>query len=225
MTVQLRTQRRLSGAVAAVMLASLTVTPANTASKEPTEPSSAMKPAPGAKFGLTRALLEQLRAGGFNIFFRHALTPNYSDPDDTTLDNCGTQRNLSKEGIDQSKALGEAFRTLEIPIGTVRSSPFCRSMDTAWHAFGRVEKDRTLRLSGNEPEKDPSEGKVWRNVRNVAKIPPMPMTNAIFMAHGTVGQIFGAGYMEEGEAVIIEPDGKGGWTLIARVKAEDWKEP
>jgi hypothetical protein len=27
----------------------------------------------------------------------------------------------------------------------------------------------------------------------------------------------------EGEAVIIEPDGKGGWRLLARVAADEWK--
>jgi len=174
------------------------------------------------------ALMAELRAGGYLIFFRHAKTPNYKDPserdpsEDTLPGNCSNQRNLSVEGIEQSRALGETFRDLEIPLGIIRTSPYCRCMDTAWHAFGRFERDRNLRLHGTEPENDPREAKIWRNIRNLAKLPPLPATNSIFISHGTVGEVFGAGYLDEGEAVIVKPDGKGGWSLIARVKSDQW---
>lgn len=172
-------------------------------------------------------LMVKLKAGGYLIFFRHAKTPNYKDPregdpDEPLPGNCSNQRNLSAEGIEQSKALGEAFRDLAIPYGIVRASPFCRCMDTAWHAFGRFERDRTILLHGTEPDKDPPEAKIWRNIRNLAKLPPLPGTNSIFVSHGTVGEVFGAGYLDEGEAVIVKPDGKSGWSLVARVKSDQW---
>lgn len=173
-------------------------------------------------------LMAQLRAGGHLIFFRHARTPNYKDPserdpsEDTQPGNCSNQRNLSDEGIEQSRVLGEIFRDLEIPLGIIRASPYCRCMDTAWIAFGRFERDRTLRLHGTEPENDPPEAKIWRDIRNLAKLPPLPGTNSAFVSHGTVGEVFGAGYLDEGEAVIVKPDGKGGWRLIARVKSDAW---
>ncbi|NJM92427.1 MAG: hypothetical protein HC861_07205 [Rhodospirillaceae bacterium] len=175
-------------------------------------------------------LLAKLKAGGYLIYFRHAKTPNYKDPhegdpDDPQPGNCSNQRNLSVEGIEQSRALGQAFRDLEIPYGIVRASPYCRCMDTAWHAFGRFERDRTLLLHGTEPDKDPPEGKIWRDIRNLAKLPPLPGTNSMFVSHGTVGEVFGAGYLDEGEAVIVKPDGKGGWSLIARVKSDQWPAP
>lgn len=178
---------------------------------------------------MSAELLAQLRQGGFNIFFRHALTPNYKDaigrdPDDPRPGDCSYQRNLSEDGIAQSRALGEAFRELGIPIGVVRASPMCRCMDTAWYAFGRYERDRNILLHGTEPKNDPPEGKVWRNVESIARIPPMPMTNSIFVSHGTVSEVFGDTYLEEGEAVVIRPDGKGGWSLVARVTADAWKE-
>jgi hypothetical protein len=182
-----------------------------------------MKSAPPSK-----ELLAELRQGGFLIFFRHSLTPNYKDAidrdqDDPRPGDCSYQRNLSAEGIDQSRALGVAFRELEIPIGIVRASPMCRTMDSAWYAFGRYERDRNILLHGTEPERDPPEGKVWKNVQNIAKIPPLPMTNSIFMSHGTIGEVFGAGYLDEGEAVIVKPDGKGAWSLIGRVKSDQWR--
>jgi hypothetical protein len=51
----------------------------------------------------------------------------------------------------------------------------------------------------------------------------LPQTNAVFINHSRTGEIFGADVLEEGEAVIIAPDGKGGWTLLARVTADEWK--
>ena len=168
-------------------------------------------------------LLGELRKGGYLLFFRHGLTPNYADPDDTTLDNCATQRNLSKEGIAQSTAMGEAFRELEIPLGIVRASPYCRCMDTAWLAFGRFERDMNIRLTGENPETHPNEAKRWKHMRNIAKILPLPGTNSIFVSHGTAGEVFGAGYLKEGEAVIVKPDGAGGWKLIGRVKSDQWR--
>lgn len=175
-------------------------------------------------------LLTKLRQGGYLIFFRHAKTPNYKDPierdpDDPQPGNCSGQRNLSDEGIAQSRALGQAFRDLEIPYGIVRSSPYCRCMDTAWYAFGRYERDRGLLLHGTEPEQDPPEGIIWRDIRNLAKLAPLPGTNSLYISHGTVGEVFGAGYLDEGEAVIVKPDGKGGWTLVTRVKSDQWPKP
>ena len=185
---------------------------------------------PKVPLGIDTALMSKLRQGGLLIFFRHGLTPNYKDaldrdPDDPLPGNCSHQRNLSADGIDQSRAIGEAFRDLEIPLGIVRASPMCRSYDTAWYAFGRFERDRNMLLHGTNPEKDPPEAKIWKNIRNIARIPPLPMTNSVFVSHGTVGEVFGAGYLEEGEAVIVEPDGKGAWRLLARVKSDQWKAP
>lgn len=172
-------------------------------------------------------LMAKLRQGGYLIFFRHAKTPNYKDPiggdpDEPQPGNCSGQRNLSDEGIAQSRALGQTFRDLEIPYGIVRASPFCRCMDTAWYAFGRYERDRGLLLHGTEPDKDPPEGVIWRDIRNLAKLAPLPGTNSLFISHGTIGEVFGAGYLDEGEAVIVQPDGKGGWKLVTRVKSDQW---
>lgn len=170
------------------------------------------------------ALLADLKKGGYLIFFRHGLTPTYADQGgDPSLDTCSAQRNLSKEGIEQSKATGEAFRELDIPVGIVRASPYCRCTDTAWHAFGRFERDMHLRLTGKNPAVDEDAAKRFRNMRNMGKIMPLPGTNSIFISHGDAGEVFGAGYLNEGEAVVVKPDGKG-WALIGRVKPDQWRE-
>jgi hypothetical protein len=191
-------------------------------------PIQAQTALPEVQQGLTPEILAKLREGGLNIFFRHGLTLRQKDPQERDIDtpepgNCSLQRNLSDEGVDQMRTVGAAFDTLEIPVGTVRSSLYCRCVDSAWHAFGRFERDRNLMLNGDTPEGDPSQLRPWNHIRSLGKVQPLPHTNAVFISHSRTGEIFGTDVLEEGEAVIIEPDGKGGWKLLARVTAEEWK--
>ena len=90
------------------------------------------------------------------------------------------------------------------------------------NAFGRFERDDNLRLTGSSPESNAREARQWRYLRMLAKVVPLAGTNAVFVSHGTVGDAFGGGYLDEGEAAVIEPDGYGGWKLIARLKSNMW---
>ena len=180
--------------------------------------------------GLTPALLTKLRAGGLNIFFRHGATLHEKDPVESEIDdplpgNCALQRNLSREGVEQMRTVGAAFDDLEIPVSVVRASPLCRCTDSAWHAFGRAERDRNLQLNGDTPEGSPSQARPWNYIRALGKVTPLPMTNAVFVSHSRIGEIFGSDVLMEGEAIIIEPDGKGGWSALARIEAETWVMP
>jgi len=89
---------------------------------------------------LPEALLGALRQGGCLILLRHAVTESgVGDPPGFRLEVCATQRNLSAEGRLQAERLGAALRAAAVPIGPVRSSRWCRCLDTARLAFGRVE--------------------------------------------------------------------------------------
>ncbi|MCE2946866.1 MAG: histidine phosphatase family protein [bacterium] len=80
-----------------------------------------------------------LRGGGVVVLLRHARTvPGVGDPPGFRLDDCSTQRNLSDAGREQARRLGEAFRAAGVPLGEVLSSRWCRCIDTANEAFGRV---------------------------------------------------------------------------------------
>jgi phosphohistidine phosphatase SixA len=178
--------------------------------------------------GLTPEIKAKLRSGGLNIFFRHGATLHEKDPVDSDSDdpqqaNCSLQRNLSRDGVVQMQSVGDAFDSLEIPVGSVRASPLCRCYDSAWHAFGRAERDRNLQLNGDTPEGDASQARPWKHIRDLGKVPPPPLTNAVFISHSRIGEIFGSDVLMEGEAVIIEPDGKGGWKLLARVTSDEWR--
>tara|TARA_B100000787_G_scaffold164832_1_gene147994 strand:- start:1348 stop:1908 length:561 start_codon:yes stop_codon:yes gene_type:complete len=76
-----------------------------------------------------------LNEGGKLIFIRHAYAPGGGDPDNFQISNCATQRNLNKEGIEQSKKIGKLFTKHNIKMSKVLSSEWCRCKQTAEHAF------------------------------------------------------------------------------------------
>jgi hypothetical protein len=80
----------------------------------------------------------RLREGGNVVLMRHARTePGVGDPPDFRLGECATQRNLSAEGREQARRIGEAFQREAIRLDEVRNSAWCRCVDTAQLAFGR----------------------------------------------------------------------------------------
>lgn len=80
-----------------------------------------------------------LRAGGAVITFRHALAPGTFDPPGFRLGDCSTQRNLGDEGRAQARRIGQWFAERALRPARVRSSPWCRCLDTAQLAFGQAE--------------------------------------------------------------------------------------
>lgn len=87
------------------------------------------------------AVWDMLRQGGFVLLIRHAATdPGVGDPPGFRLDECKTQRNLSDAGRSEARRLGEAFRSRRVPVSEVRSSQWCRCLDTARLAFGTANR-------------------------------------------------------------------------------------
>jgi hypothetical protein len=62
-------------------------------------------------------------------------------------------------------------------------------------------------------------------LKKLAATPPPAGTNVILVTHKpNILDAFGKDWfnVREGEASIFKPDGKGGFTLVARVQATDW---
>ena len=87
------------------------------------------------KADLNKKLINQLEEGGKLIFIRHAYAPGSGDPDNFNLNDCSTQRNLSKEGQRQANYIGEFFKKNKVKIDKVLSSEWCRCKETAKIAF------------------------------------------------------------------------------------------
>jgi hypothetical protein len=89
--------------------------------------------APGE--AVEQALRRGLAAGGV-LMFRHALAPGTFDPPGFKLGDCATQRNLNDEGRRQARQIGAWFAARQLRPTRVRSSPWCRCLETARLAFG-----------------------------------------------------------------------------------------
>ena len=91
------------------------------------------------KADLNQELSLELKKGGKIIFIRHAYAPGGGDPENFDINNCDTQRNLSDEGRDQAKEIGNFFKENDVPIFKVFSSEWCRCKETAELAFTNFE--------------------------------------------------------------------------------------
>lgn len=102
-------------------------------------------------------LIEALKSGGYVIYMRHGITTRKDKNRSKTsvdLSRCETQRNLTEEGRIQVEHLGQIIKSLNIPIGKVKSSPYCRTKDTAKAVFGEYEVDDLLAFSMGKLEKE-----------------------------------------------------------------------
>jgi broad specificity phosphatase PhoE len=163
--------------------------------------------------------VERLREGGYVVTFRHAATDSGVDTTED-LSDCSRQRNLDAEGRRQSREIGRAFERLDIPVGRVLASPFCRTRDTAQLAFGRVQPTRALLSVEFFPS--PEAGR-RKGLRRLLRAEPADGTNTVLVTHGSaILDAIGA-EPEEGDAVIVEPgEGRRGYAVVADVPVGAW---
>ncbi len=164
-------------------------------------------------------LIDRLKQGGLNIFIRHAITPGgqghkYNPPGERPNDCSSTSRQLTDEGREQSRVIGIKIKELDIPIGEIYSSAFCRCEETSKLAFGRhTTVDWMLVQPGVSNSRLDKE---LRSVPSTGFFTKTPTSkNNIFVGHAVT---FSWGVLspdwlftsrikmiDEGEAVIIEP--------------------
>jgi hypothetical protein len=208
------TRQRIVGGVAAIAATMLLVTGA-----------SAEAPTPPFKDKLSgEALLNALRGGGHIIFIRHAATEkDYADQISARMGDCSTQRMLGETGWQEARDIGAAFVVHKIPVGSVYSSEYCRSWQTADLAFGRYVKLSALNF---EPAEEYTEAQItaMRNrVRPLFTQLPAPGYNTVFVGHDDPFDAATGVYPEPmGVTFVIKPDGKGGFELIADIKPDEW---
>ena len=94
---------------------------------------------------------EPAKNGDKIILIRHSKAPGFGDPPGFNIKNCKTQRNLSKEGVDQSKKIGKLFKKNKIKIDQVLSSQWCRCKDTAKYAFKNYKEFSALNSTFQTP--------------------------------------------------------------------------
>jgi len=174
------------------------------------------QPSFNTKIGSPQApqLVAMLKEGGYVIFFRHGSTPDYREPKVEDFADCSKQRNLNSIGRYQAFQVGEGFRALGIPVGEVLSSPYCRCVDTARIAFGKVTIVDELRDGNKDSPK--------LRALFADKVPAG--TNRILLGHGGGGGMLGDEFLRETEGIVVKPLGDGKFELIGRVRAEQWAQ-
>ena len=166
-------------------------------------------------------LVAALRGGGYVLYFRHAAT-DFGQNDDrmTGYEDCATQRNLIDKGRADARAIGAAVRKLAIPADDVLASPFCRTMETAQLIFGRATASPAVR--GGPAQTESTER--YAALRELLSAPVPRGTNRVIVSHGNPFRaVVGGTYLAEGEAAVIEPRGKEGFRVVARVPLEEWR--
>ena len=165
----------------------------------------------------TQPIVRTLQTGGHTLLMRHALSDATVGRREL-LRSCATQRNLTIAGREQARAIGRAIRALRIPIGQVRSSPLCRTRDTARLAFGRATLDRMLVNTGilGTLADDRRRG---RALRALVRRPPPTGRNTVLVTHTpNILAASGEETVGEGETLVL---GRGG-RIVGRIAAEQW---
>jgi len=167
----------------------------------------------------TEQALALLRAGGLNLYLRHAITDRSQVDTGRRGDRAG-QRNLSDAGREQARALGQAFRALNIPVAEVLTSEVFRAADTAELAFGQARVERDLIADDYTP------GHAGEDARAVSRRLAQPVAggNRVMVGHIVpMGMILGRSLAQaefpEGAMGLFRPEGAR-WTFLGFVTAE-----
>lgn len=165
---------------------------------------------------------DQLRRGGVILVIRHAAT-DQSKPDQNPVDleDCRTQRNLSAAGRRDAKLIGQGVRRLEVKVGAVLSSPFCRTRETAKLAFGRATVSGAL-LNTIVAEHDAKWRRQISAARRLLGTKPAAGRVTVLVTHGSVVTDTTGQTLEEGETLVFRPLGNSRFRLLGRVLPRRW---
>ncbi len=181
-------------------------------------------------------LLRRLQSGGLVIIFRHGGTnPDQTDQvrpaatlamspaeRQSAFMDCARQRTLSDEGREELRRVAAAIHTIGFVVDDVRTSPMCRTRETAWLVFGQVTPDLAMVLPQARAER-----------RRLAGTVPPDGTNQVIVTHSAVvaGLVWYSNNpanpaengLPEGHAFVVEPLGESRYRFLASVGPEDWE--
>lgn len=171
-------------------------------------------------------LVDSLRQGGYMLLMRHAHSPRQAPTLETANpDNKAMERQLDAAGRDGARAMGDALRTLRIPIGEVLSSPTYRALETV-HYTELGEPKILPQLGDGGRSMQPStvqEHASW--LRDKLVEAPRAGTNTLLVTHQpNIVAALGREHsnLSDGETLVIRP-GKD-LTIVARVRIDEWEK-
>jgi phosphohistidine phosphatase SixA len=158
-----------------------------------------------------------LRQGGHVAFIRHEATqPGLGDPPGYRLEDCSSQRNLSIEGREAAKRLGERLRAEGVAVDKVYTSPWCRCRDTATLAFGKADDWDALSSFFDDPSQEPKRTERVKN-RIGTYSTRKPKGIVVMVTHHVNIQALTHQAVGPGEIVVARPDGCCGLKVVGRI--------
>jgi len=159
--------------------------------------------------------LRRLRQGGVVVMFRHALAPGTFDPLEFKLGDCRTQRNLSEAGRLQAQRIGRWFARYGLKPESVRSSPWCRCLDTATLAFGAAQPwDALASPVGSAPVQRQARIQALQSaVRDSTARPGFQ----VWVTHDFVVSDLTGSNAQSGEGLVLQANAAGDVLIVARL--------
>lgn len=158
-----------------------------------------------------------LKAGGHVALIRHEATePGLGDPPGYRLEDCATQRNLSAQGREAARRLGERLRSEGVAVEKVYTSPWCRCRDTATLAFGKADDWDALSSFFDDRSREP---KLTDRVKNRIGLysTKRPKGTVVMVTHHVNIQALTREAVGQGEIVVVRPDGCCGLKVVGRI--------
>ncbi|MBI5752303.1 MAG: histidine phosphatase family protein [Hydrogenophilales bacterium] len=163
-----------------------------------------------------------LKQGGHVILIRHGAVDNLSKSSspDADFEGCEGQYNLTDEGREQVKQLGNVLRKRKIPIGGVLASPMCRTRDSARIAFGAF---RAWPLLEPLPESDLDDRQ--QRIDAISRVigDHKGRENLVLITHQPNIDALTLEVVDPATIVVVKPDGKGGFKLIRKLSPNEWR--
>jgi phosphohistidine phosphatase SixA len=141
------------------------------------------------------------------ILIRHSLAPGGGDPAGFKINDCKTQRNLNRVGINQSKKIGKLFKKNKVFIDQVLSSQWCRCKDTAQYAFGDYKEFTALNSTFQSPY-DKNETKQLKELYSFVKKWNGKGKNLVLVTHFSIITAITNAVPSSGEIVITDKNFK-----------------
>ncbi len=145
---------------------------------------------------------------GYVLLMRHALAPGVGDPENFKLGDCSTQRNLSDEGRQDAREIGEWLKRRDIPILRVESSRWCRARETAeLLGIGKVRANKNLDslFEDADPIGDPQTANIRKRIVDHRQTRGLLVMVGHFV---NVSALTGVG-LESGEGVLVRANSRG----------------
>lgn len=162
-------------------------------------------------------LWDALQSGDHIVLLRHAIAPGTGDPEDFEVGDCATQRNLSDQGRDQARRIGDRSRAHGTSIAPVFSSQWCRCLETArLLGLGPVTQLPVLNSffrNGERREPQTQALRQWIAKQDLSSV-------LVLVTHQVNITALTGVYPQSGELVILRRDRTGSLSVVGTLRTE-----